>query len=60
MNMIKGPGYNVMFRLLTSDRGFCIVNPRRVVREDGTRLAHFHVTSFREEFVWCLRLLKDW
>ncbi|KAF7556673.1 hypothetical protein G7Z17_g1267 [Cylindrodendrum hubeiense] len=38
---------------------FCILPSEKIVREDGTRLAHFSATDFRTEIKECLMLLKD-
>ncbi|KAJ6438094.1 hypothetical protein O9K51_08683 [Purpureocillium lavendulum] len=37
----------------------CILPSEKIVREDGTRLAHFSASDFRTEFTGCLMLLKD-
>ncbi|KAH8696173.1 membrane transporter [Talaromyces proteolyticus] len=37
----------------------CILPSAKIVREDGTRLAHFTASDFRTEIQGCLVLLKD-
>ncbi|KAH6879426.1 hypothetical protein B0T10DRAFT_464470 [Thelonectria olida] len=37
----------------------CILPSDKIVREDGTHLAHFTTTDFRTEIKGCLALLKD-
>ncbi|KAF5598145.1 hypothetical protein FPANT_3909 [Fusarium pseudoanthophilum] len=37
----------------------CVLPSRKIVREDGTHLAHFSATDFRTEIRGCVMLLKD-